>query len=86
MMIMRYLTPYARFMDAIGEGMKICPVCEMHINTAEGLDSEFAEHVVGHFGRLCPICKYQADDSMPLEDFKEHVNTCCDSNGPGSRK
>ncbi|XP_025081435.1 tax1-binding protein 1 homolog B-like isoform X2 [Pomacea canaliculata] len=75
-----------RFMDAIGEGMKICPVCEMHINTAEGLDSEFAEHVVGHFGRLCPICKYQADDSMPLEDFKEHVNTCCDSNGPGSRK
>ncbi|XP_070174992.1 tax1-binding protein 1 homolog B-like isoform X2 [Littorina saxatilis] len=63
------------FMDAIGEGMNICPQCE-----ASGLASgAFNEHVAEHLGRICPVCKNLADDSMSQQDYEQHVNRCCEA-------
>ena len=58
----------------MGEGMKICPQCQVSIFTT----SEFEEHVATHFGRICPICKYQVDDEMIQHNFEQHVNMCCE--------
>lgn len=61
-----------RFEDALGEGMKICPVCSSTFS-ADVSDSNFEEHVLGHVGRICPLC-YNLVDNCTDEDFQRHVN------------
>ena len=73
-LILRLCAVLCRFMDAMGEGMKICPHCQASIFALSG----FEEHVATHFGRICPICKSQADNDMSPEDFERHVNRCCE--------
>lgn len=61
-----------RFEDALGEGMKVCPVCSSSFS-ADVTDSNFEEHVLGHVGRICPLC-YNLVENSSDEDFQRHVN------------
>ncbi|XP_076091774.1 uncharacterized protein LOC143063479 isoform X4 [Mytilus galloprovincialis] len=61
-----------RFVDAPGEGMKICPVCSSTFS-ADVSDANFEEHVIGHVGRICPLC-YNIVENCTDEEFQRHVN------------
>lgn len=61
-----------RFVDAPGEGMKICPVCSSTFS-ADVSDTNFEEHVIGHVGRICPLC-YNIVENCTDEEFQRHVN------------
>ncbi|XP_063425168.1 tax1-binding protein 1 homolog B-like isoform X4 [Mytilus trossulus] len=66
-----------RFVDAPGEGMKICPVCSSTFS-ADVSDANFEEHVIGHVGRICPLC-YNIVENCTDEEFQRHVNQHLDS-------
>ncbi|XP_052076384.1 tripartite motif-containing protein 29-like [Mytilus californianus] len=61
-----------RYVDAPGEKMKICPVCSSTFS-ADVTDTSFEEHVIGHVGRICPLC-YNTMDNFTDEEFQRHVN------------
>ena len=52
--------------------MKICPVCSSTFS-ADVTDSNFEEHVLGHVGRICPLC-YNLVENCTDEEFQRHVN------------
>ncbi|XP_060067930.1 tax1-binding protein 1 homolog B-like [Ylistrum balloti] len=61
-----------KFEDAIGEGMKICPVCSESFSA--DIDAQnFDVHVLGHVGKICPICQKLVENASD-SDFQYHVN------------
>lgn len=64
--------PEEKFEDAIGEAMKICPVCSESFS-ADIDDKNFDDHVLGHVGKICPICQKLVENCNDNE-FQYHVN------------
>ncbi|KAL5010509.1 hypothetical protein ScPMuIL_012814 [Solemya velum] len=62
-----------RFLDAIGESMKMCPVCDQTFS-ADIPEKQFTLHVLGHAGRICPVCLKLVDEDVSSEQFAHHVN------------
>ncbi|XP_071103983.1 tax1-binding protein 1 homolog isoform X1 [Haliotis cracherodii] len=60
--------------DSNGETRK-CPQCS-EVFPAELREEDFMEHVLGHMGRICPVCKKQVDDNMDGSTFEYHVHCC----------
>ncbi|OWF43030.1 tax1-binding protein 1 homolog [Mizuhopecten yessoensis] len=61
-----------KFEDAIGEAMKICPVCSESFSADIDAQS-FDDHVLGHVGNICPICQKLVENASDNE-FQYHVN------------
>ncbi|XP_041372370.1 tax1-binding protein 1 homolog [Gigantopelta aegis] len=66
-----------RIVTENGDVIKKCPICETFFES-ESMD--FGLHYMEHFGRICPMCRYQADDTVSKEDFEYHVNCCIEKN------
>lgn len=72
-----YDTKEEKYEDAIGEAMKICPVCNESLS-ADIDDENFEAHVLSHVKHICPIC-HQLVENISENDFSAHVNDHLDS-------
>ncbi|KAK3105975.1 hypothetical protein FSP39_009914 [Pinctada imbricata] len=64
--------PEERFEDAIGEAMKMCPICKESFS-ADVDPNIFDEHVLSHAGRICPVCHNMIEE-VDDNGFQYHVN------------
>ncbi|KAJ8306808.1 hypothetical protein KUTeg_014892 [Tegillarca granosa] len=67
-----YDTKEEKYEDAIGEAMKVCPVCNNSFSSDID-DGNFEAHILSHVGRICPIC-HQLVEDVSDNDFTDHVN------------
>ncbi|XP_022338134.2 uncharacterized protein LOC111133771 isoform X2 [Crassostrea virginica] len=61
-----------RFEDAIGESMKICPVCSESFS-ADIDQANFDAHILSHVQKICPIC-HNLIEEVDDNGFQFHVN------------
>lgn len=61
-----------RFEDAIGESMKICPVCSESFS-ADIDQVNFDAHILSHVQKICPIC-HNLIEEVDDNGFQFHVN------------
>ncbi|XP_061178289.1 tax1-binding protein 1 homolog B-like isoform X2 [Saccostrea echinata] len=61
-----------RFEDAIGEAMKICPVCNDSFS-ADIDQANFEAHILSHVQKICPIC-HNLIEEVDDNGFEFHVN------------
>lgn len=61
-----------RFEDAIGESMKICPVCGESFS-ADIDQVNFDAHILSHVQKICPIC-HNLIEEVDDNGFQFHVN------------
>ncbi|KAL3835987.1 hypothetical protein ACJMK2_021446 [Sinanodonta woodiana] len=62
-----------RFLDAPGEPMKLCPVCNKSF-PMDVADIDFENHVMDHVEGICPFCRMSKGENMTDDDFMRHVN------------
>lgn len=70
-----------QYFEAFGEEMRICPQCDETF-ALDISEIDFSEHIVSHFGRVCPVCKKITDDEVSQELFEQHVNMCIKCESP----
>ncbi|XP_055995413.1 tax1-binding protein 1 homolog isoform X2 [Ostrea edulis] len=61
-----------RFEDALGEAMKICPVCNETFS-ADIDQANFDAHILSHVQKICPICHNMIEE-VDDNGFEFHVN------------